>query len=77
MEASISAIEDTLVNKLDYKLPSAANYIQGRRNVSFFATGGNQYTPNGVKVIRFTLSSDGWLDPSSVRIMYSLVFIAK
>ena len=73
MEATTSAVEDTLVDKLDFKIKPGASYVTGRRNCSFFATGGNVYSPQtGVRVIRFQLSSDGWLDPSSVRIMYTL-----
>ena len=63
MEASLSGIEDVLVKSLDYKLKEGATYITGRRNVSFFSQGGNEYAPNGVKVLKFSLAS-GWLDPS-------------
>ena len=73
MEATTSAVEDSLVQSLDFKIKPGASYVTGRRNCSFFSTGGNTYAPNGVKVLRFQLSSDGWLDPSSVRIMYTLV----
>ena len=74
MEATTSAVEDSLIQSLDFKIKPGASYITGRRNCSFFATGGNIYSPeNGVRVLRFSLaSSDGWLDPSSVRIMYTL-----
>ena len=72
MEATTSAIEDSLIEPLDFKIKPGASYITGRRNCSFFSMCGNSYAPNGVRVLRFTLSSDGWLDPSSVRIMYTL-----
>ena len=73
MEATTSAVEDSLIQSLDFKIKPGASYITGRRNCSFFSQGGNRYAPNGVRVLRFQLSSDGWLDPSSVRIMYTLV----
>jgi len=73
MEATTSAVEDTLVHSLDFKIKPGAGYITGRRNCSFFPLGGNSYAPNGVRVLRSQLSSDGWLDPSSIRIMYTLV----
>ena len=73
MEATTSAVEDSLIHSLDFKIKSGASYITGRRNCSFYSQGGNTYAPNGVRVLRFQLSSDGWLDPSSVRIMYTLV----
>ena len=72
MEATTSAVEDQLVQPLDFKIKAGASYVTGRRNCSFFSMGGNEYKPSGVRVIRFQLSSDGWLDLSSVRIMYTL-----
>ena len=72
MEATTAAIDDTLIEELDFKLKPGASYITGRRNCSFFSMGGNEYSPQGVRVLRFQLASDGWLDPSSVRIMYTL-----
>ena len=41
MEATTSAVEDTLVDKLDFKIKPGASYIMGRRNYQFFASGGN------------------------------------
>ena len=72
MEATTSAVEDALVPELDFKIKPGASYVTGRRNCSFFSMGGNTYSPTGVRVIRFQLASDGWLDPSSVRVMYTL-----
>jgi hypothetical protein len=72
MEATTSAVEDSLINSLDFKIKPGASYIIGRRNCSFFPSGGNNYSPSGVRVLLYHLS-DGWLDPSSVRIMYTLV----
>ena len=39
-----------------------------RRSVSFFTQGGNDYQPNGVKVIKIMLNGDSWLDPSTVKL---------
>ena len=72
MEATTSAVEDSLISSLDFKIKPGASYITGRRNVSYFPSGGNTYSPNGVRVLRFHLT-DGWLDPSSVRIKFTLV----
>ena len=36
------------------------------------AQGGNQYSPNGVKVMIFNLTGDQWLDPSTLRVVYQL-----
>ena len=73
MEVTTSSVEDSLINGLDFKLKPGANYITGRRNVSYFPSGGNTYSPAGVRVLKFHLTNNGWLDPSSVRIKYTLV----
>ena len=36
------------------------------------ATGGNQYSPSGVKVMRFNLNGDQWLDPCTFRVMFQV-----
>ncbi len=36
------------------------------------ASGGNQYSSTGVKVMRFNLTADQWLDPSSFRVSFQL-----
>jgi len=40
--------------------------------VSYFAQGGNQYSPNGVKVMKFNLTGDQWLDPSTFKVMFQI-----
>ena len=72
METHIQSVDDTLIESLSFKLPNSANFINDRRSVSFFPSGGNSYSPNGVKVIKFHLTGSDWLDPSSLRIQFRL-----
>ena len=72
METHIQATEDALIDSLSFKLPSTANFIQERRSVSFFPSGSNNYSPKGVKIMKFMLTGTDWLDPSTVRIMFTL-----
>jgi hypothetical protein len=72
MEHHAQSVEDALIGGLSYKLKSGASYVTNRRSVSFMASGGNQYSPSGVKVIRFNLTADQWLDPSTFRVMFQL-----
>ena len=72
METHIQSVDDTLIESLSFKLPNSANFINDRRSVSFFPSGGNSYSPNGVKVIKFMLTGSDWLDPSSLRIQFRL-----
>ena len=72
MESHALATEDYLIDGLSFKLAPGASYVTNRRSVTFYPQGGNSYTPNGVKVIRIGLTGDGWLDPSTLRVMYDL-----
>ena len=73
MESQIAAADQQLIPGLSYSLPSAAEYVVSRRMATFFPEGGNQYSPTGVRVIRFTLAdSSVWLDPSTVQLSMTM-----
>ncbi len=61
-----SATEEVLVDSLSFKLPGSGQYVQ-RRSVTFHTEGSNSYSPQGgTRVIRFEVTAEGWLDPSTV-----------
>jgi len=72
MEHHAQSIDDALISGLSYKLKPGASYVTNRRSCSFMASGGNQYSSSGVKVLRFQLTADQWLDPSSLRVAFQL-----
>ena len=72
MEHHAQSIEDALIGCLSYKLKPGASYVTNRRAVSYFASGGNSYSSNGVKVMKFNLTGDQWLDPSTFRVAFRL-----
>ena len=72
MESHAQSAEDYLIEGLSFKLAPGASYVTNRRSVTFYPQGGNSYSPNGVKVIRLALTGEGWLDPSTVRVMFDL-----
>ena len=72
MEHHAQSIDDALIGGLSYKLKAGASYVTNRRSVSYFAQGGNQYSPTGVKVMKFTLTGNHWLDPGTFRVMFQL-----
>ena len=72
MEHHAQSIDDALIGGLSYKLKPGASYVTNRRSVSYFASGGNTYSPNGVKVMKFNLTGDQWLDPSTFRVAFQL-----
>ena len=72
MESHARATEDYLIEGLSFKLAPGASYVTNRRSVTFYPQGGNSYSPTGVKVIRLALTGEGWLDPSTIRVMFDL-----
>ena len=72
MEHHVQSIDDALVGGLSYKLKPGASYVTDRRKCTFYASGGNQYSSNGVKVCKFNIVSDQWLDPSTFRVMFTI-----
>ena len=75
MEAYTQSSEDALIDGLSFKLGNSASYITDRKSCTFQASGSNIYTGSGsgTKVIKFQLNADGWLDPSTTRVMFNLV----
>jgi hypothetical protein len=74
MESITQAAEEILIDSLSFKLPGSGQYIQERRSVSFQTEGSNSYSPNsGTRVMRFKLTTEGWLDPSTVRVFFDVV----
>ena len=72
MEHHAQSVGDALIGGLSYKLKAGASFVTNRRSVSYFASGGNSYSPNGVKVIKFNLAGDQWLDPNTFRVAFQL-----
>ena len=72
MEHHAQSVDDALKGGLSYQLKPGASYVTDRRAVTFSASGGNQYSSAGVKVCKFNIVSDQWLDPSTFRVMFTL-----
>jgi len=74
VEAIANSSEDYLIQGLDFKLNPSASYIIDRKSVTFFTSGAQQYVSGmGARCVQIKInSSDGWLDPSTVRLHYTL-----
>ena len=65
----IDSSEASLIDSLNFKLPSVSLYILDRRLVKFYPSGASDFRPDGVRVARITLSGEGgWVDPASLEI---------
>ncbi len=67
MESTTNFVEDQLIDGLPYRLQAGASYITDRKSVSFFPHSGNDCKPSSVKVVKFVLTGNAWLDPSTVK----------
>ena len=72
MEHHAQSVGDALIGGLSYKLKPGASDVTNRRSVSYFVSEGNSYSPHGVKVVKFNIAGDQWLDPSTFRVMFQL-----
>ena len=61
MEHHAQSGDGAPIGGLNYKLKAGASYVTNRRSVSYFPQGSNQYSPNGVKIMKFNLLGDQWL----------------
>ena len=69
------APEDILIDNLSFKLNKGSSYITDRRSVRFYPSGSNVYRPtSGNRVLKFSLNAEdnGWLDPQSVRVFFTV-----
>ena len=74
MESITDNDEDLLVDSLSFKLPGSGQYVTDRRSVSYQTDGGNIYSSQtGSRILKFRLSGEGWLDPSTVRVMFDVM----
>lgn len=70
--AALGLDNSVLLDNLSYKLGHGAAYVQERKSVTFYASGSNSYSPRGTKLIKLVLTGDGWLDPSTFRVMFTV-----
>ena len=71
----LASARERLIPGLEYS-PGAltAQYVQKREATTFCPSGANQYSVNGVRVLRFELTTggDAFVDPSTVRLAFTL-----
>ena len=74
VDAIANSTEDYSIDGLSFKLQPGASYITDRRSVNYYASGSNIYTSDsGARLIIINLTADGWLDPETVRVAFTLV----
>ena len=78
VEAIANSVEDKLIDGLSFKMQPGASYVTERKSVTYHPQGSNNYEPGaGTKLIRILLTGDNWLDPSTLRVMFSLLITER
>ena len=54
MDSHTEAVDDILIDNLNFKLKNSSKYVTDRRSVSYFPSGSDTYSStSGTKVIKF------------------------
>ena len=68
----IASAPEHLHPNLAYDVGPAASYVLSRSQQTFVPVGGDTYSPNGSRLIRFNLPTAGFIDPTTVKIRFEL-----
>ena len=77
VEGIANGVEDYLIDGLSFKLPPGATYVTDRKSVTYYTSGSNEYSTSGTKLVKIVANSDGWCDPSTVRISFDVLNTAE
>jgi hypothetical protein len=73
LETRVAGAEDKLLDSLPFARKTSASYVTERRSVSFAPQAASNYTPGGVRLLRFNLSDqNGWLEGNTLRLVFTL-----
>lgn len=70
----LTYVNDYLISAWSYTNPNTASFLKSRNSCSIQAVGGNVYAlGSGVRVIRFNINSEDFLDVNSLRVQFDIV----
>ena len=73
VEAMANSVEDYLTEGLSFRLSPGASYILNRRSCTWYTSGAQSYVSGqGARVIRLQINGDGWVDPNSIRLLFTI-----
>ena len=71
MESTLSAQEDHIISQLDFTLPKVASYVTERIE-AVYVPAGAVFRPDGLRLMRIPITSDGFIDASTIVIEATL-----
>jgi hypothetical protein len=73
LETHIAGAEDKLLDSLHFAGKTSASYVTERRSVSFAPQAASNFTPQGVRLMRFNLADqNGWLVGDTLRLVMTI-----
>jgi hypothetical protein len=73
LEVHIAGAEDRLLDSLHFAGKTSASYVTERRSVSFAPQAASNFTPQGVRLLRYSLADQtGWLEGNSLRLVMTI-----
>ena len=73
LETHIAGAEDKLLDSLHFAGKTSASYVTERRSVSFAPQAASNFTPNGVRLLRYSLADQsGWLEGNTLRLVMTI-----
>jgi hypothetical protein len=73
LETHIAGAEDKVLDSLHFAGKTSASYVTERRSVSFAPQAASNFTPQGVRLVRFNLADqNGWLEGNTLRLVFTL-----
>ena len=68
----IASAPEHLHPNLAFEVGPAASYVQTRQTVTLTPVGGDKYSSNGSRLVRFSLPTSGLIDPTTVKLKFQL-----
>ena len=65
MESTLSAQEDHVISQLSFELPKLASYVTSREECVYVPAGA-VFRPDGLRLLRVPITSDGFIDASTI-----------
>jgi hypothetical protein len=73
LETHIAGAEDKLLDSLHFAGKTSASYVTERRSCSFAPQAASNFTPQGVRLMRFNLADqNGWLLGNTLRLVFTI-----
>ena len=72
MQGLIETSQDEYIDFMNYITGPTGKYFVSRKSSTYFPMGGNQYSPKGVRMMKFSITGQDWLVPDTLRLMFTL-----